>query len=236
MIDIHTHLLFGVDDGSVNLEESINQINKAYENGIKAIVLTPHYIEDSKYSSNLENNKKIFNILKSKITNVELFLGNECYITDDLLKLLKEKKITTINNSKYLLVEFPRMGKLLNLEEKLQTLINNDIIPIICHPERYSIYKENPKNIVNLINLGCLIQINAFSLLKLYGSDAKKTAMYFLKNEYVDFIATDIHDRDFYSSIKKLKKITNEEYFKKITITNPLKVINNEDIEKTYIF
>ena len=111
MKDIHSHLIYGVDDGSKSLEESIELLKKMEKAGTTDLMLTPHYVENSKYVCNNKAKKEIFNKLKERAKkeniNINLYLGNEVFFTDKFLKLIKNGEIRTLNNSKYLLFEFP---------------------------------------------------------------------------------------------------------------------------------
>ena len=115
MIDIHSHLLFGVDDGSRTLEESVHVIKKLSEVGYTDIILTPHYINDSTYVSTREENLDVLKRLKVGLirnnVNVNLYLGNEIYIDSEIANLLKNNIISSLNDTKYLLIELPMSGE-----------------------------------------------------------------------------------------------------------------------------
>ena len=127
MIDIHSHLLPGVDDGFKAIEGSLEQLKQAQEEGVTDIVLTPHYVLNSEFESSYAQNKKIFSLLekeKNKLDiNVNLYLSNEIYINDNIEKLVKTKKVNPINN-KYLLIELPLNNNLLNAENIIFDLIS----------------------------------------------------------------------------------------------------------------
>ena len=114
MIDIHCHLLYSVDDGSKSIEESITILRSLKDLGYTDIILTPHYVKDSKQDRNVKNNSVLFNKLKDKVLeeniNINLYLGNEIYIDDDIMDLLNDKEITSLNDSDYLLIELPLTG------------------------------------------------------------------------------------------------------------------------------
>ena len=105
MKDIHNHLLFGIDDGSKDLEESIKLLKKIKKEGITEIVFTPHYIIGSSYNANIEKRVKLLNALK-KETSIKLYLGNEVTIDNDVIEYIKNREISTINNSRYCLLNF----------------------------------------------------------------------------------------------------------------------------------
>lgn len=240
MVDIHTHILQDIDDGSRSLEESIAILRKYLENGIKQVVLTPHYMEDSEY--NCENNEKykLFDELNEEIKrqelDINLYLGNEVYASDNILELLKQNKIMTINNSRYILIEFPMFNENANAEDIIYNLRLSNIIPIIAHPERYIYIQKNIEKAKTFIERGALLQINKDSLFGKYGKDAEKTAKLLLKNRLVHFVGTDVHnpnskDYSFLKFKKMLNKLTDIEYTNKILEINGLKVLENKNIE-----
>lgn len=237
MKDIHTHILPNVDDGSKSIEESLEILRQAYLNGITDIVLTPHYIKDSKYNTNNKEKKKIFQELKKWLEisciNINIYLGNEVYITEDPISLSKE--ISTINNSRYILIEFPLNTKYPLIEEFIFKLKKKKLIPIIAHPERYLEYYKDYKFFENLINSGCLLQGNIGSLYGRYGRKSKKMLIYMLKNNMIHFLASDIHnakDKIHKKNIQRdlLKIVKNKEEVEKILNTNIDKVLNDIDI------
>lgn len=235
-IDIHNHILYGIDDGSKSLEESIEILKQHKEMGFKDIVVTPHYIENSNYVTNNKEKEKILNTLKNKVKGINLYIGNEVFINNNLEKLLKQKEISTINNSRYLLIEFPMNQKLKTITDTIYELKIKGIIPIIAHPERYEYVKKDVNIVDEWINEGAILQSNYGSITGVYGETAKKTIKKLLKKDVISILATDIHfpNNEIYKTIeksrKKIKKIIGEERFKELTILNPKKIIENKEI------
>lgn len=238
MKDIHSHLLFGIDDGCKDIGESITLLKAAQEQGITDLVLTPHYMENTKYNANNEEKNKRFEELKEEAKKagieINLYLGNEVYMTENFQDLLKQQEITTINNSKYLLIEFPLGNMLYNSKEILYDLVVSGYVPILAHPERYRIFQRHPDHIDEYLRMGVLLQGNYKSLYGKYGKDAKKTLIYFLKNNKITFLASDCHhDKDF--KIKKVKKklkslLKSDSMIEDLLENNFNKVILNENI------
>ena len=235
MIDIHSHLIPNVDDGAKSPEETIELIKEAREAGITDIILTPHYIINS-YEQNAETlillKDKLQQIINSENIKVNLHIGMEVYITDNLVEILKQNKILTLAGSKYLLMELPLNTNVQYLDMVIFKLIENNIIPIIAHPERYKFVQEDPSKVRELIESGCLIQSNIGSILGIYGKKAKKTIKYLLKNDLINFIATDNHRKyTIYplleKGIKKIEKITGKEKAEELTNLNVQKILNN---------
>lgn len=239
MIDCHSHILFDIDDGCKTIEDSVNTIKGLNNVGFNKIVVTPHYLKGSSYIKDNKEKKERLNILKEKLKeeniDVELFLGNEIYITDDIHDLVMQKEVTTINKSRYILIELPLYNKLNNVEDFIYELKIKGYIPVIAHPERYSYYST--KDLDSLYNLGILFQSNYGSIIGNYGKDAIKQVEYLLKNNMVSFMATDTHRpnssviQNFSLIKKKIESIIGEERFKKISNDNILKMINDEKIE-----
>lgn len=221
MIDIHSHLIYGVDDGAENIETSIEILKKYSENGITDIILTPHYIIDTNYMSNKIDNLNKLSILKKEISNlgldINLYLGNEIYIDRDIVKYIKDNKMCTLNNSEYILIELPISGIYQDYQDIIENLINIGFKVVLAHPERYITFQNDYNKIKEMTDLGVLLQCNVDSIIGRYGFKAKKTIKWILKNKLCTFIGTDIHSKkEDYSFIKKskdkfLKYLTKEE-------------------------
>ncbi len=239
MNDIHSHLLYGIDDGSKSIEESISLLKDMEKHGIEELVLTPHYVENSKYNCNNKDKEKLYQILKKEAKkeniNIKIYLGNEVFITPNMTKLLEKGEITTINNSKYILFEFPLRQIYNNTKEIISDLISNGYIPILAHPERYIEFQTHPEEVENYLKMGVLLQGNLTSLFGKYGKKSEKTLKYFLKKKWISFLGSDTH-HDYNYEIKKLEKklykITKDKnYIEDLFYNNFNKVIENKDIE-----
>ena len=195
MIDIHSHILNNVDDGSDSLEDTLNILRKAEKAGFSDIILTPHYIEN--YYDNTKDfiNKKI-NELKQSLYREEIIVnlhqGNEIMLTDNTPKLLQEWKIVSLANSRYVLFELPFSNRMLNFENIIFELKEIGAIPVLAHPERYLYIQENPDELLEMLNLGILLQSNYGSFMGLYGKKAKTTAELLLKNKLIHFLGSDM--------------------------------------------
>ena len=240
MRDIHCHIMYGIDDGSKSLEQSIEILKNAYSNGITDIVLTPHYINKSEYNCDNKKKKKILDELISELKkekiDINLYLGNEVMIDPDVSKLIANNKISTINNTKYVLVELPMHYENPNSEKMMFEIIRHGYIPILAHPERYDYVKEDISKLEPYINMGCILQGNYLSLFGRYGDEAKKILKILLKQRKIKILASDIHRPSTDYRIKKLKKklkwfLRDKKYQEELLETNFLKIINNEIID-----
>lgn len=196
MIDIHSHILPGIDDGSKNMKMSIEMLKLAQDRGTKTIVATPHYIKGI-YENHYEEVFDLYQELKIAAElagiDVEILLGQEVMLDRHSLKLCKEGKLKGINGTSYMLIEFP-MDKLprdaLDLIYELRLL---DIKPIIAHPERYKYIYEVPTTINDFIVEGCNFQINTGSLEGIFGKKVQSCAKLLVKEGLANFIASDAH-------------------------------------------
>lgn len=238
MKDLHCHILPGIDDGCSDLEESLRVLKQAEEAGIQEMILTPHYIVDSKYNCNNKRKKKLFNNLvkeaKKQKISVKLYLGNEIYISDDIIQLIEKEEIQTLAGSKYLLIEFPFGNMFQNTKDILYELILLGYVPILAHPERYRVFQKHPDHMEEYLRMGVLLQGNYKSLFGKYGREPKKTIRYFLKKGWITFLGSDVHhEEDF--KIKKLKKklrfiLRDHEVIEDLISRNFDKIITNTDL------
>ncbi len=241
MIDIHSHILYGIDDGAKNIDDSVSLINSAIKNNVKKIILTPHYIVESNSITPNKTKKEILNKIKKQVSSeVELYLGNEIYMDDDIASLIDANKIMPLANSKYLLIELPIYNEYPNLENKLFSLRNLGYKIIIAHPERYYYFKNDFSKLLKLCKQGIYFQGNYMSLYDIYGKSTKKLFLKILKHHCYSFMASDIHmpSQKYYDKISdakaKIAKITNKSYCDDIFYNNADKIIKNEEVENSY--
>ncbi len=242
MKDLHCHLLYGIDDGCRDIEESLGVLRKACSEGVKEIIITPHYMENTKYNCNNKKKIELFKALYKRVAeeklDLKLYLGNEIYFNDHILDLISSKEVMTLNGGRYVLIEFPMRNMLNGTRDYLFKLINKGYIPIIAHPERYSIFQEHPDYITKFISMGVLFQGNYLSLYNKYGPNAKKLLKYFLKKGYITFLASDIHHvsddykmKKLYKDVKKIVK--SEEKVLDLLENNFDYIINNSSFDIT---
>lgn len=235
MIDMHSHILPNIDDGSGSVEETLNLIEEAKKVGFTKIVVTPHYIEGY-YEKDEETRKELIDNISNKVKNIELYNANEVYISENIIKLLQEKKISKINNTRYLLFEMPMNIKPMNLYEVVYEMMQYKIIPILAHPERYTFVFKEPDIIYDLIQKGVLMQANYGSLIGMYGKRTELIVKKFLQNNMIHMLGSDVHRQNsIYRKIpevlEKLEKLIGKDELKKLSETNPMKVLNNDEIQ-----
>ena len=191
MIDIHSHILPAVDDGCTDTDQSLALIKEEINQGITDIVLTPHY--RAEYLTKREKIEKQFELLTQAVKDsgmaVNLYLGQEIFVFDGVVNAIRSGKLFTINGGKYVLAEFSTKEET-DIADAVYTFVGAGFIPIIAHIERY--YYADIEMAKEIKELGGLIQINASSLCHRFGA-YKKKATAFIKEGFVDFVASDVH-------------------------------------------
>ncbi len=234
MIDIHNHLLYGIDDGSKSIEESLATLIDMYKFGYTDIILTPHYIRDSRYDSPAKENYRLLKALKSELRNnninLNLYLGNEIFMDDDIYELLKEGEVYSLNGTSYLLIELPMSGEYPDYIEIFKDLIDRGCHVVLAHPERYLSFQDDYTKINELQEIGVLFQSNLDSLNGKYGPKADKMLRWLLKEKKISFLATDIHHRrhdynEWNNAREIALKYISKEDFDLLTIKNPSRLI-----------
>ena len=215
MIDIHNHLLYGVDDGSKSIELSIEVLKDLVQAGITDIILTPHYIPYSNYSNprsdNLERLEKLKREAQRNNISINLYLGNEIFIDDSIYDLLEKNVISSLNNTNYILVELPMSGEFSGYQEIFKFLMNKGYKIVLAHPERYITFQDDYSKAVELDEMGVYFQSNLDSLVGKYGPRAEALVKRLLKDNRISFLSTDIHQKKHdYDKWKEAKKIALE--------------------------
>lgn len=244
MIDMHCHIVPYTDDGARDTETSLNMGRKASELGYKSILATSHYIVHDNELVNEEfvkNIEKLNELYQMENIYIRVYPANEIFFTNDILELIQDKKVCTLANSRYVLVELPLFNKIIpmNVFDEFNRLQDAGYIPVLAHPERYDFVSEDINTLVSLIESGVLLQSNIGSISGKYGKQVKKNLKIMLKRNMVHFLGSDSHTTSVYEiyekCIKKIKKIVkDDELFEKILIENPQHVINDEKIDIWY--
>ena len=240
MIDIHCHILPGFDDGSDNFEESVRMARLAVEGGTSAIIATPHSNIPGKYQNYfgkayVDAFKALDARLKEEKIPIKLYPGHEIFAANDFIDLIKRKRLLTLCNSNYPLIEFALKERSESIYEKLGIITAEGLTPIIAHPERYAFVAADPAAPLRLKKMGCLLQLNKGSLKKKFGRTSYIIARELVEREYADFVASDAHSpyirtpylADAYEIISEIRS---SRYAELLLKTNPEKVIRNEKI------
>ena len=235
MIDIHSHLVPGVDDGSQSLEESLALLKQAEEDGITELITTPHFMKNGEYRVKASELVKRFNELKQAYQgSIKLHLGNELYIHPDLPELLEQGDILTLAESKTILVEFPFQSYKNEYDEILYELSLKYRI-IIAHPDRYHYVQEDPNFCLRWLKEGYLLQSNQNSLFK---KETKKVLFSMIEHGFISFIASDAHNEYRPLILKEAYDLLEKEFgmsvAKQLTEENPRMLLVNEEILVEY--
>lgn len=236
MIDIHSHLIPNVDDGSSSVKETFNMIEEARSVGFTDIILTSHFLHNY-YEPKPEElvfwKDRLQEVLEKDGKDITLHCGMEIYISNQLEELVNNKEILTLANSRYVLIELPISTNIKYLENTIYFLKSLSLQPIIAHPERYKYVQKDPSIIESYIDMGILIQCNYGSILGIYGKEAKKTIIQFLKKDFVSFLASDCHNEGTIykiipKAIRRIKQIVGESKFYNMSTLNPKKILDDE--------
>lgn len=237
MIDIHSHLVYGVDDGSKAIEDTIYMLKEAKKVGFTDVICTPHYMEDYYEVPCNEISDRISNMqdLAEKI-KIRIYQGNEIYSTENIIEYINDKKAMSLNNSRYVLFEFPMQNKPINMDQVIYLLLQAGKVPIVAHPERYSYVREKPNMLIEYIEQGVLFQANYGSIIGMYGKEIKETAKKLLTHNMIHFLGSDNHRvntvyKHIPEAIKTLKKWVGEEMVQELTTDNSGCILNNEELD-----
>ncbi|MDK9866999.1 hypothetical protein AST01_03470 [Staphylococcus equorum] len=235
MIDIHNHILWDVDDGPKTIENSIEMARQAVEIGISHIITTPHYYS-GKYEVNKNQLRSQTRILNSKLVElnipIKLKVGQEVYFSERLFEDLEFGHIAPIEGTQYILIEMSFIEIPLYAFDFLLKLVEKGYKPIIAHPERYNSIQHNLYILDRLVDIGCVLQMNAGSLLGLYGKPAKKVAKFMIKNCKLHIIGSDAHNNNKRPFLigKVYNKIHSKE-FKEYLMKNTKNIWNDDKID-----
>lgn len=237
MIDFHTHILPGIDDGSRFPEETMELIKEAKEAGFDKIISTSHFIEGY-YETEADVRENIINILNNNVGDtIKIYPGSEIYISRHIINFIKERKASSINNNRYLLFELNMNSyDKKELKEIIYSIIENKYIPIIAHPERYKFVQKDPNMLIELIEMGVLFQSNYGSIVGVYGKKAKIIVKKLLENDMIHFLGSDVHRKGtIYKKMpqimEELRKILSIKKIQELTEINPELMIENKKID-----
>lgn len=239
MTDIHSHTLPFVDDGSESIEQSFEMLKMAVAGSTKAIVMTPHsnlYEFDKNLLYELEY---VFNAFKKKLKNenipIEIYLGGEVFAGKDIIQYAEKHLLPTINNSRFILIEFDFASSIQNIKKIVSKLSEMRYVPIVAHPERYECIKKSPSLSLEIMNCGGLLQINKGSITGEFGDKARETALELINHKTAQFVASDAHsveyrNTDMEASYSIIKQEFDEKTADRLFCQNPEAVINNSKL------
>lgn len=237
LIDIHCHILPGVDDGAKDMDETMEMLDIAEKAGVSTIIATPHYIKGK--NKEVEELRRIFEEVQKnamqRFPQIQIYLGNEIYYTNDILQDLSEGKALTMAESRYVLIEFLPSVMYSQILNAVRSLKMAGYLPILAHIERYACLteKDGERHIEELRKSGAYFQINGKNLQNRAG---KKWSERILKKYGIDFIASDGHNKGHRTPEMKfavgwITRKFGKDMAKKIFVINPQKILNAEKIK-----
>lgn len=240
MVDLHVHILPGIDDGSQSLEESLFMAHMAADSGVHAMAVTPHCnipgVFDN-YDSSVFRQR--FSALKKAVQeakiDLQLFPGMEVFLTENIGELIRSKKLVGINDGAYLLSEFSFEQSAEWMTFLLEEVLEAGMIPLVAHPERYAAVIDHPQVAYEWVRMGCALQVNKGSILGRFGKPQQKTAFRLLDHELVACIASDAHHAQFRSPHMEeaagcLEHYYGSECIELLLKDNPRRILNSRDI------
>lgn len=240
MIDIHSHVLPGIDDGSVDMDMSLDMLAMAAESGVQTLVATPHCNIPGEFENYRSRElEELFLELQREADQEEIPLrlcrGMEIYATPELPELLSEERVWTLNGSRYFLTEFNFGENPDFCSDVLKRCARLGFRPIIAHPERYYFLQRDPELAFEWCTAGYGLQINKGSLLGRFGSQAGKTAALLLEHGLAACVASDAHrpyERTTHMGEVKayLDRVYGEEYRRLLLEENPARILEGRDL------
>ena len=229
LVDIHCHLLYGVDDGAKDVNEAIQLLKLEKEQHVDRVILTPHYREgifETPQTIMDEHYAKLCLFEKEMNLGIRLFLGCEYHTNTRMVADLQEKRRPSMAGSQYVLVEFSAEDSFKKIRCQIYNLIMEGWIPIIAHIERYPDMMKDLNNVFECKSLGALIQITSGALLGKMGWKMQRNCKKLIKQDLVDFVASDAHDTknrrpDLGECATYLEKKYGQDYTYKLLVENP---------------
>ncbi len=241
MIDLHCHMIPWVDDGAESAQMACRMAELSLRNGVDTIVATPHCnLKGSRPNYRGRTFTEVFSMFRALLIQHEIPLrvlpGSEVFAhSSNLRELLEEKRVVTLNHSRYLLVEFNFQTSAEELNNLLAMVKSYGYIPVIAHPERYTAVQHAPGLAVRWHEKGYVIQLNKGSLLGRLGQAACETAQYLLSSQTAHVVASDAHDirgraPGFQSLLPLLRDFCPPSYVEQLVEENPYKIITDRDL------
>ena len=223
-VDIHSHLIPNIDDGSKSLDESLILLEGMQNLGYEKVITTPHIMFDSyKNTPNIINSRlnTLRKVSLDEGLNIQIEASAEYYIDEGFENIINNREFLPIQN-KYILLETSYISKPMQLEETIFAITTLGYIPILAHPERYMYIKNLSLEYTRLKELGVLFQIDLNSLIGYYGKSAKSKVEFLSNNGMIDFLGSDVHN---VKQLKLLSKVFQSKVYRSIFDKN--NIMNN---------
>ena len=194
MVDVHCHMLFGVDDGPSQVEESVQMLIEAKNQGVDQVILTPHYREGM-FSYPVDQILKNYKHLREQAEwfGVQLYLGSEYHVDGNMVEHIASRRCQSLAQGPYVLAEFSHGTEFDYMRDAVRNLMMAGYIPVVAHAERYAALAKNMDNIKTLKAEGACILLNASSILGNEGKELKRYTGKILEKGLADLVASDAH-------------------------------------------
>lgn len=219
-VDIHSHLLYGLDDGAKSIEDTKFLIQELQNIGFTQFITTPHttpLVWENTKEGILNQYEKVLGELSLKSSNLRV--ASEYLMDDSFLKRLETEKLLTLKDN-YVLVEMSYINPPIQLYEIILELNSQGYQPMLAHPERYNFYKNDYASFKKLKQAGCLFQMNLLSATGYYGSGITDVADYLLKENMYDFVGSDVHHKKHLEAFSSKIKLKNMDVLEKLVHKN----------------
>jgi protein-tyrosine phosphatase len=239
LVDIHSHVIYGVDDGARTFEDSLALVRMSAASGTTDLVATPHANPQYRYDRDLLT-ERLAQIGEASGVALRLHLGCDFYLSyDNIRDAIANPTKYTINQKNYLLVEFSDMLVFRNTGDIFARLQEAGMTPIVTHPERNALIRQRLEDLERWVEDGAYLQITAQSLLGTFGRQAKEFCTTLLERRLVHFVASDAHDIEHRppkldGAYALLKKQYGESFAETLCVTNPAAVLVGEGLESPY--
>lgn len=239
IVDLHSHVLPGVDDGAKDIHKSLMMLRVAASSGVQVVVATPHFIKGMYELYPDKRNQMVVELQKAADENgikIQIKPGYECYLSPELLdENIKLSEFTINNNGKYILVEFPMQSIPAYSEDILFNLSLKGITPILAHPERNLTICRNPNVLLGFIEKGYIGLLSAGSILGYYGRQVKKTAKFLITHNLIHAVASDMHSAnsaDFIQAFPLVESLLGKKQAMDMFVNTPKKILEGELFQK----
>lgn len=213
MIDIHSHIIYGIDDGSKSIENSLEMLRLAAEAGTTDIVASPHSNGEFQFQPDL-NRERIAEIQALAPKGIHVHRGCDFHLSyENVEDAFRDPRKYTINGHNYLLVEFPDGNLIPHIGDVFERLLTMGVVPIITHPERNWMIQQNFETLAGWVKLGALVQVTGGSLTGRFGRPAQKFAVQTIEADLCHFIASDAHDtRDRHPKLRNAREFVRSKW------------------------
>ena len=239
MIDLHSHILPGLDDGAPDMQAAIDMARMAFHDGVRCVVATPHNVDGCRTGTREEVDAaaaELQEALEARGIQLRIVPGVEARIGPDMAQQLDSRRAFPIGQTRYLLLELPLVGYPAYTEQAIFELQLRGLIPILAHPERNAALQEKPELLPMLVERGCLGQLTAASLVGAFGSEVQRESEALLRHNLVHIVASDAHTVSLRSpvlsgAVEVAARIVGKERARAMVTTIPQAILEDGEVQ-----